>query len=181
MTGYVAFAQSANDEVTPQVQELYAQAKAAQQRGDDSSAIQKYRDMLKLAPHLAPAYNNLGILYFNQHDYANAAQVLEEGLKLNPDMPTATAMLGLSYVQMGENEKAEPLLESDHLARQSNMTTMQGWRLFNERCINLGRKYDEATPYLKSHLEQQSKRPAGMVSPRQELSSTFRGRGSGTH
>ena len=91
---------------------LYAQAKAAQQRGDDAEAIQKYRAMLKLAPHLAPAYNNLGMLYFNQHDYEHAAQVLKQGLKLNPDMPTASALLGMSYHEMGDHEKAEPLLEA---------------------------------------------------------------------
>ena len=44
-------AQSADDEVTPQVQDLYAQAKAAQQRGEDAVAIQKYRAMLKRAVH----------------------------------------------------------------------------------------------------------------------------------
>src|ERR1700677_2165140 len=81
-----AFAQSAADnEVTPQVQTLYAQAKAAQQRGDNAAAIEKYRAMLKLAPHLAPAYNNLGRLYFNEHDYAQAVQALKQGLELNPD------------------------------------------------------------------------------------------------
>src|SRR5580704_4722283 len=107
-----AFAQAGGDEVTPQVQELYAQAKAAQQRGDDASAIQKYRAMLKLAPHLAPAYNNLGMLYFNQHDYEHAAQVLKHGLDLNPDMPTATALLGMSYHEIGDHAQAEPLLEA---------------------------------------------------------------------
>jgi tetratricopeptide (TPR) repeat protein len=148
-----AFAQSADDEVTPQVQDLYAQAKAAQQRGDDASAIQKYRAMLKLAPHLAPAYNNLGMLYFNQHDYANAAQVLEHGLKLNPDMPTASTLLGLSYVQMGESEKAEPLLES---AVRANPSDDNAGMALARTLINL-RKYDEATPYLKSHLERNPK------------------------
>lgn len=148
-----AFAQSADDEVTPQVQDLYAQAKAAQQGGDNASAIQKYRAMLKLAPHLAPAYNNLGMLYFSQRDYANAAQVLEQGLKLNPDMPTATALLGLSYVQMGENEKAEPLLES---ALRANPADDNAEMALARVLINL-RKYDEATPYLKSHLERNPK------------------------
>src|SRR5258707_13762752 len=90
-----AFAQSsADDEVTPQVQALYAQAKAAQQRGDSVAAIEKYRAILKLAPHLAPAYNNLGMLYFNQHDYTHAAQILKRGLELNREMPTASALLG---------------------------------------------------------------------------------------
>src|ERR1700743_2667999 len=100
-------AQSQDAEVTPQVQQLYAQAQAAQQRDDISTAIQKYREMIRLAPHLAAAYNNLGRLYFNQRDYGHAAQTLAEGLKLNPDMPTASAMLGMSYLETGQAEKAE--------------------------------------------------------------------------
>src|SRR5437870_4312430 len=95
-----ARAQSGDDEVTPEVQQLYAQAKAAQQRNDDATAIEKYRAMIKLAPHLAAAYNNLGMLYFNQHDFPNAADTLERGLKLHQNMPTASAMLGMSYYQL---------------------------------------------------------------------------------
>jgi len=144
-----AQAQSADDEVTPQVQDLYAQAKAAQQRGDDATAIQKYRAMLKLAPHLAPAYNNLGMLYFSQRDYSQAAEVLEQGLKVNPDMPTASAMLGLSYSRMGENEKAEPLLEAAVRANPNDDNTQMA---LARTLINLGR-YDEATPCLRSFLE----------------------------
>ena len=72
-----------NDEVTPEVQELYAQAKAAQKRGDNATAIDKYRAMIKLAPHLAAAYNNLGMLYFDSHDYTGAAAVLQRGMELN--------------------------------------------------------------------------------------------------
>src|ERR1700688_3903796 len=84
-----ALAQQGDDEVTPAVQRLYAQANAASQNGDDASAIEKYRSIIKLAPHLAAAYNNLGVLYFNQHDYAHAAEVLKRGLELNSDMSTA--------------------------------------------------------------------------------------------
>lgn len=104
-------AQSSGDEVSPAVQRLYAEAGAAQQQGDTATAIAKYRAMIRLAPHLAPAYNNLGMLYFNQHDYAKAVPVLEAGLRMNAGMSTATAMLGLSYFELGENAKAEPLLE----------------------------------------------------------------------
>src|SRR5258708_3915344 len=100
-TTITGFAQRADDEVTPEVQQLYAQAKAAQQRNDDATAIEKYRAMIKLAPHLAAAYNNLGMLYFNERDYTQAAEVLEHGLKLHQNMPTAAAMLGMSYYQLG--------------------------------------------------------------------------------
>ena len=107
-----ATAQKANDEVTPEVQDLYAQARAARQRGDTATAIEKYKAMIKLAPHLAAAYNNLGMLYFDAHDYTRAAEVLQRGLELNPNMPSTSAMLGMSYFQLGNNDKAEPLLET---------------------------------------------------------------------
>ena len=105
------YAQSAGDEVTPAVQRLYAEARTAEQQGNVPVAIAKYRAMIQLAPHLAPAYNNLGMLYFNEHDYAKAVPVLDRGLQLNPNMPTASAMLGLSYFELGENRRAKPLLE----------------------------------------------------------------------
>ena len=144
-----AFAQSsADDEVTPQVQALYAQAKAAQQRGDNVAAIEEYRAMLKLAPHLAPAYNNLGMLYFNQHDYTHAAQILKRGLELNPEMPTASALLGMSYFEMGEHEQAEPLLEAAVRANPSDDNLEMA---LARTLIDLG-KYDAAAPYLRSFL-----------------------------
>lgn len=101
-----------NDEVTPQVQNLYSEASAARKRGDSPTAIDKYQQILKLAPHLAAAYNNLGMIYFDEHDYDRAVKVLQRGLELNPKMPGANAMLGMSYFQLGANTKAQPLLET---------------------------------------------------------------------
>ena len=144
---------SADDEVTPQVQALYAQARAAQQHGDSAAAIEKYRSMLKLAPHLAPAYNNLGMLYFNQHDYTHAAQVLKRGLELNPEMPTASALLGMSYFEMGEYEEAEPLLEAAVHANPNDDNLVMS---LARTLINLG-KFDAATPYLRSYLDRHPK------------------------
>src|SRR5579862_4145442 len=74
----------------PRVQELYGQAKAAQSRGDLATAVAKYEEILRIAPLLGPAYNNLGALYFKQREYQKAAKVLEEGLKINPAMPSAS-------------------------------------------------------------------------------------------
>src|ERR1700761_3353851 len=144
---------SAQDEVTPEVQELYQQAKAAQQGGDNATAIEKYRAMLKLAPHLAPAYNNLGMLYFNQHDYAHAAEVLKRGLDINPNMPTASALLGMSYYEMGEHDQAEPLLEA---AAQANPSDDHLQMALARNLIDTG-KYDGAVPYLRSYLDRHPK------------------------
>ena len=148
-----ARASQAEDEVTPQVQQLYAQAKAAQQRGDDAAAIEKYRAMIKLAPHLAPAYNNLGMLYFNGHDYGHAAEVLKRGLELHPDMPTASAMLGMSYFELGSDEKAEPLLRAALTAHPADdhMEMMLAHLLINLK------KFSEATSYLNDFLQRNPK------------------------
>jgi tetratricopeptide (TPR) repeat protein len=153
LSAIATYAQSSDDEVTPQVQALYTQAKAAQQRGDNAEAIEKYRAMLKLAPHLAPAYNNLGMLYFNEHDYEHAAQVLKHGLELNPDMPTASALLGMSYHEIGDHAQAEPLLEAAVRANPNddNLQTALAHDL-----VDLG-KYEAATPYLRSYLERNPK------------------------
>lgn len=101
-----------DSEVTPQVQELYAQAKSAQAQGNDATAIAKYKAMLRLAPHLAPAYNNLGMLYFNQHDWINAVRVLKQGVRINPGMASAQAMLGSALHEMGRDRQAVGPLEA---------------------------------------------------------------------
>jgi tetratricopeptide (TPR) repeat protein len=139
-----------NDEVTPQVQQLYAEAQAAQQRDDTAMAIQKYREMIRLAPHLAPAYNNLGRLYFNQHEYEQAAQVLSHGLKLNPNMPTASAMLGMSYLETGQAEKAEEPLEAALRANPKDAVVQMA--LAKAR-IHL-HQYEGAVELLKGYTEE---------------------------
>jgi len=135
------------------VQQLYAQAKAAQQRGDSAGAIEKYRAMIKLAPHLAAAYNNLGMLYFDEHDYAHAAEVLKRGLELHPDMPTASAMLGMSYFQLGADDKAEPLLRA---ALHANPADDNVEMMLAHILINL-HKYEEAAANLNHFLERNPK------------------------
>lgn len=141
------------DEVTPEVQRLHADAKTAEQQGHIEAAIADYRKMLKLAPHLAPAYNNLGMLYFNQHDYQRAAETLSRGLAINPAMPTASALLGMSYAQLGEDSKAEPLLQSAVTSSPDDSSLQMAYA---QTLIHL-HKYDQATPYLRSYLEHNPK------------------------
>jgi tetratricopeptide (TPR) repeat protein len=148
-----ALAQGAEDEVTPAVQRLYAEANAASTSGHDATAIEKYRSIIKLAPHLAAAYNNLGALYFDQRDYAQSAKILQRGLELNPNMPTAAAILGMSYVQLGENDKAEPLLSKALRAnpKDDKIEMMLARTLINEK------KLDEAARHLSDFLARNPK------------------------
>jgi tetratricopeptide (TPR) repeat protein len=148
-----ALALQGNDEVTPEVQELYAKAKAAQKRGDNAEAIEKYLAMIKLAPHLAAAYNNLGMLYFDSHDYTRAAEVLQHGMELNPNMPSAAAMLGMSYFQLGRNDRAQPLLET---ALRANPKDDQVAMVLIHILIN-ERKLPEASSRLNDYLARNPK------------------------
>jgi tetratricopeptide (TPR) repeat protein len=152
-----AFASQANEAVSPQVQQLYAEARTAQQHGDTATAIQKYRAMLKLAPRLAPAYNNLGMIYFNQQDYTHAAEVLKRGLEVNPNMPTAEAMLGMCYFQLGMNEKAEPLLRA---ALKANPADDRAELMLVHILINL-KRFEDATVELNKLVERNPKSQEG--------------------
>jgi tetratricopeptide (TPR) repeat protein len=107
-----ARAQSKSSDVDPRVQQLYAEAKAAEARGDQNTAIAKYQAILQIAPSLGPAYNNLGALYLRQREYAKAVEVLEKGLKIDPKMPSASALLGISLYEMGEYAPARTRLEA---------------------------------------------------------------------
>ncbi len=95
-----------------QIQSLYAEAKSAQASNDIPAAIAKYEQILKISPELGPAYNNLGALYFRQHQYRQAANTLEKGLKVDPSMTTAHALLGISLYEANDFPKARPHLEA---------------------------------------------------------------------
>jgi len=93
------------------VQRLYAGAKSAEAAGNIQDAISKYEAILKLAPRLGAAYNNLGLLYFKQRDFEKAAHVLQKGLTVDPKMPSASALLGVSLYQLGMYSEAKAPLE----------------------------------------------------------------------
>jgi tetratricopeptide (TPR) repeat protein len=104
--------QSKSPETDPRVEQLYAEAQAAEARGDQAEAIAKYESILQIAPGLAAAYNNLGSLYLRQREFEKAAAVLEKGLKIDPKMPSAAALLGISLYEMGDYANARSRLEA---------------------------------------------------------------------
>ena len=102
------------------IEALYSEARSAAAANDFSTATAKYQEILKLAPRLGPAYNNLGALYFKQGRYREAADVLQRGLKIDPKMSSASALLGISQFQMGEYQEARPHLETALKANPSD-------------------------------------------------------------
>jgi tetratricopeptide (TPR) repeat protein len=111
-------AQAADDDA--QVEQLSAQAKAAEARGDLAGAVEKYQSILTIDPRLGPAYNNLGALYVKAGEYAKAAAVLEKGLKVDPAMTSSSALLGISLFKIGKFAEARPRLEAALRASPAN-------------------------------------------------------------
>ena len=98
--------------VSPEVESLYEEARAAQAAGRSKDAVADYVKIIHLSPGLAAAYNNLGRLYYNLGLYRDAISTLEQGLKVDPSMHPAEVILGASYYQAGFYDKATPELES---------------------------------------------------------------------
>ena len=105
-------AQNTVGSVMSQVQRLYAQARTAQAGGKISTAIAKYQQIIKLAPNLSQAYNNLGMLYYQQGAFSEAEAVLRTGLKLDPGLVATSALLGSTQFARGKYGEARPHLEA---------------------------------------------------------------------
>ena len=108
----VARAQSEPDANDPRMVELYGEAKSAEQGGDLAGAVAKYKSILAIAPHIGPAYNNLGALYLRQPQYTKAIAALKQGLKVDPTMDSARVLLGVSYYEAGQYKDAREPLEA---------------------------------------------------------------------
>ncbi len=120
-------------ELPPEVQALYGHAQKAQETDHPESAVADYEKILKLAPELAPAYNNLGRLFYNLGQYPEAIATLTKGLALSPNMAPAEVMLGASYVKLERFSEALPPLEAgvkampeDRFARVTLAQTLMG-------------------------------------------------------
>ena len=105
-------AQKTSATASPAIQKLYAEAHEAQAQGDPATAIAKYKEILKIAPRLSAAYNNLGMLYYQQHQLPQAVAVLEQGLKIDPSIVSTSALLGSAQFAMGRYQEARPHLEA---------------------------------------------------------------------
>lgn len=98
--------------VSPEVEALYEHARAAQAADKPAVAVADYRRILKLAPGLAQAYNNLGRLLYNLERYEEATTVLKGGLAIAPGMHGAEVMLGASYLELGQPANSISPLEA---------------------------------------------------------------------
>jgi tetratricopeptide (TPR) repeat protein len=94
------------------IQRLYQEAAVEEKAGRLDKAVEKYEIITRLDPGLAPAYNNLGRLYFEQNRMEEAIKTLQHALTLDAKLGPAHAVLGLSYFEIGDYRKARQELQT---------------------------------------------------------------------
>ena len=96
----------------PGVLERYAeegQKALAERRWAD--AARAYEKLRELSPETAEVHAQLGMIYFQQHDFARAVPTLRQALKLKPGLPNVDILLAMCLSELGQYKEALPGLQ----------------------------------------------------------------------
>ena len=105
---------------TPSPQQLFQEAVAAQQRGDDALAIEKYRAVLALQPDVPEVIANLGAALSHMGRYEEAIAEYRAALEKRPGDVTLRTNLALAWLKKGDLETAASELRSLAQAEPAN-------------------------------------------------------------
>ncbi len=107
---FVALAQSSSPE------QLFREAVAAQQRGDDATAIARYQALIKLRPDAMEVRANLGAALAHAARYDEAIEQYRAALAKLPDNDALRLNLALAYYKKGDLAEAAEKFDSLHKA-----------------------------------------------------------------
>ncbi len=106
---------------TPNPEQLFRDAVAAQQRGDDALAISKYRELLKLRPDAIEVRANLGAALARLGRFGEAIEQYRAALAKNEGNAALRLNLALAYYKKGDLPAAVKELEVLHEAEPGNL------------------------------------------------------------
>jgi tetratricopeptide (TPR) repeat protein len=101
-------------------------ARQAQQRGDFKTAAREWEAIIRLAPNVAEAYSNLGMMYHFGKQYAPAIEAFLRAAKLNPKLVAPHLFLGIDYYLTARSSAAIPRFKTA-LALSPNEPTALKW------------------------------------------------------
>jgi tetratricopeptide (TPR) repeat protein len=137
----------------PAPEQLFRDAVAAQQRGDDPTAIRKYRELLKMRPDVMEARANLGAVLARDGRFDEAIEQYRAALQRDPKNPAILYNLALAFYKKGAFAEAVKPLEALRAAEPSNARVAE---LAGECFTRLGQD-DKAIeilrPLLAAHPE----------------------------
>lgn len=119
---------SAQTSARAEIERHYEKAQAALRSHQNIVAEAEFREILRLDPKNASAHANLGLIAFDERDFAEAAEEFRTALDLQPNLWNAKAYLGMSELRRGHRDSARRLLEDsfshlqdDHVKSQAGI------------------------------------------------------------
>jgi tetratricopeptide (TPR) repeat protein len=101
---------AASQESDSASQKHFIRAEQAQQQGLLDAAAEEYQTVLRLQPGLPEAFMNLGLVYYAQAKFEDAARALTKAEKLRPGMRGVSLWRGIDEVRLYQPQQAVVLL-----------------------------------------------------------------------
>jgi len=90
----------------PDPEMLYNFACVYNNLGRDTEAIETFKQVIKIKPDYAQAYNQLGYIYYKLGRYAEAIDVFRQAIAIKPDLAEAHNNLGNTLGRLGHSAEA---------------------------------------------------------------------------
>jgi tetratricopeptide (TPR) repeat protein len=94
-----------------QAERYWNEGEKALAAGQYADAEASYQKVLQLDPGAAEALARLGVIYFQEKKFDQAASSLHQALKLQPSLPKLDTLLAMSLSELGQYDQALPGLE----------------------------------------------------------------------
>ncbi len=105
----------------PNPEQLFREAVAAQQRGDDAVAIRKYQELLRLRPDVVEARANFGAVLARRERFDEAIEQYRAALARDEANSELRVNLALAYYKKGDLPAASTQLTMVHQAEPGNL------------------------------------------------------------
>ncbi|MFZ1985883.1 MAG: tetratricopeptide repeat protein [Desulfatitalea sp.] len=133
-----------------QSRDLYATAQSQATGGDFKGDIQALQTLVAKEPHHARAYNDLGVLHYEQGDKDQAVRYYEQAVRLAPHDPTFLKNLADFYfVEQGRTQEALRIYVQ---ILESNREDVECMMAAGTICATLG-KSDDARDFFERILQ----------------------------
>jgi len=127
----------------------YNLANEYKRRGEQDKAIERYKEAIRIAPHVVRSYMNLGGIYLVQQRYEEALQVFLDGSRNVPGVAMAHRNVAVACARLGRNQES---LEAAQRSLDLEPANTNGHSLKAEALEQLGRR-DEAIAEYEKVLE----------------------------
>lgn len=112
---------------------------------DLNAAANALEKLARLTPGVAEVHANLGVVYYTQRRYPEAAAAFQRAVQLNPGIPDGRLMLALCDAEIGRWKRAQPELE----AAFRNPPSLEIGRTVGLKLMQTDSSLDEPTKALE--------------------------------